>query len=302
MKTTRIKRLLVVTMMMWATTWSNVDAQSDGFFWWLQKVTTTPMPNTNPSTTTQGPVYCECVKYYLCIDNVISTSGVDVIDIRMARVGPPSVTNVKECPDVLDVCCGLPPSETTTPPITPTPTLPPDTPCECVSFFNCTRDRLVSNGGGNTTLELFGLGYSHSKCNQALAVCCALDPATPSPANITTVVTPLTEEECECVDPFQCDEHGYIITSGVGIINIRTRTHSRNDSYPDERCEDPSLVCCRPPRDLNSTTTPLPTTTTPPPTTTQQPAHGCGTRHSDGVRVSLAICVVLVMVLYVAPR
>ncbi|KAK8388015.1 hypothetical protein O3P69_020119 [Scylla paramamosain] len=93
-------------------------------------------------------VYCECVPYYLCQDGVIITDGRNVIDIRTSRQRTP-VTNVKACPSVIDVCCGLPPSLTTTtstitpmtsstlPPVTLPPTLPPDTPCRCVGILEC---------------------------------------------------------------------------------------------------------------------------------------------------------------------
>nr|XP_045603890.1 phenoloxidase-activating factor 2-like isoform X4 [Procambarus clarkii] len=270
---------------------AGVEAQADGSFWWLQKFTTPTPPTT---TTLHEAVYCECVKYFLCIDGVISTSGEGLLDIRSSDEFPP-VTNVDKCPNDFDVCCGLPPNQTATTATTSQPTLAPDTPCECVPFINCTNDRLVSDGLGNTTLELWGLHFSHSKCLQVLSVCCALDAATAGP---TPQTSSLATKNCECVQYFQCDDDGYIITHGVGLLDVRSGTRPHIEPLANGVCEDPSLVCCLLPQDysttVNATTTintttadATATTTLPTTTTTQEPAPSCGTRNSDGVQVRI---------------
>lgn len=289
---------------------AGVRAQEDGGLWWLALLansTAPPSTDDTPVTALRENVYCECVPYYLCINGTITTSGAGLLDIRMGA-GPgansPRVTNVEKCPGLVDICCGLPPEltiTTTTEP--PRPTLPPDTPCECVPFVNCTEEKLVSDGqGGNMTLEILGIGgYWHSKCPQVFSVCCALDPTTtvyPSPSPSPTNV-PSSLEECECVTPSQCDENGFIITDGTGLLDIRigTRTSSSANSCP------PPSVCCRLPPNLTTPTptpTPTTTTTTTPPTTTttttQAPLLNCGTRNSMGVKVSLMVVVVVMFV------
>ncbi|KAK8754391.1 hypothetical protein OTU49_015998, partial [Cherax quadricarinatus] len=261
-----------------------VDAQADGHFWWLKTtISTPPTPTTTPEA-----VYCECVKYFLCIDGVISTSGENLIDIRMSATDTPPVTNVDTCPNLVDVCCGVPEPPTTT---TSRPTLPPDTPCECVPFVNCTGDRLVSDGGGNTTLEMLDILYSHSQCPQVLSVCCALDPTT-EPPNSTTVANFTATASCVCVESFQCED-GHIITSGAGLIDVRTAKHSHIASLPDGSCSDPDHVCCLPPEDgtfqrsNNSETITTTTATTTTPSPREEVAPSCGTRNSDGVRARI---------------
>lgn len=275
--------------------------QMNGNFWWLHITEPPEVPSTtlSPLVTFHPPseeeeVYCECVKYYLCIDGVISTSGHGIIDIRIGVSEP--VTNVEHCPNPFEVCCGLPAPETTsttsTPTTPPPPTLPPDTPCVCIPFFNCTEDRLVSDGKGNTTLELWGIGFSHSKCAQALAVCCAL------PSTTTTTTSPSTTTQgaiskCECVEKHLCGLDGYIITDGAGLLDIRSPT---TQPLSSGLCQDPNHVCCLPPRNnegiLSSSTTTISTTsstttTTTPRPTTMEPAYSCGTRNSEGLRVSV---------------
>lgn len=249
--------------------------------------TTTSLATTTPPPTTTQPTTCKCVKFFLCVDGVINTSGEGVIDIRISDGGAPAATNVEVCPDPLDVCCGLPPAPTTSPiptTTTPQPTLPPDTPCECVPFTSCTGERLVSDGRGNTTLEILGIGFSHSKCTQAFAVCCV--PEEPSPTPPTTD-QPHSTNLCVCVEPFQCGEDGHIITTGEGIFDIRLLPS------PTGRCVNESLVCCRPPREPGTTPRP-PSTTTPPP-----PAPACGTRNTNGLKVSLQNSSLVVMVLLI---
>lgn len=262
-------------------------------------LTTTPPPTTTTAlATTTEPITCKCVKFFLCVDGVINTSGEGIIDIRISGDRTAAATNVEQCPDELDVCCGMPPSTTTTPApttTTPLPTLAPDTPCECVPFINCTAERLVSDGLGNTTLEILGIGFSHSKCPEAFSVCCAPEESQPSPTPPTTttarpsIVKPHSTSMCVCVEPYLCGEDGHIITTGEGIFDIRSLTSSSG------RCQDENLVCCLPARHSGvdvvsttkkpqpTTTTPLPTTTTPLPTTTQEPVADCGLRNSEGL-------------------
>ncbi|XP_063875329.1 inactive CLIP domain-containing serine protease A28-like isoform X1 [Scylla paramamosain] len=266
-------------------------------------------------------VYCECVPYYLCQDGVIITDGRNVIDIRTSRQRTP-VTNVKACPSVIDVCCGLPPSLTTTtstitpmtsstlPPVTLPPTLPPDTPCRCVGILECPAELLVSDGKGNTNLEFLGLSYSHSQCQDAFSLCCAYE-ITPTPTS-TPTPTP-TAPQCECVEPYLCDEHGYIIVDGHGLLDVR-RDPSSVLPLDSGECSDSYFVCCLPPpaptpfRTSPSTTpttttsiTPTTESTTPrlsrnytksavssttittPTTTTEEPPISCGIRNSDGI-------------------
>lgn len=288
---------------------AGVRAQEDGGLWWLALLnnsTDPPATDDTPVSDLRENVYCECVAYYLCVNGTITTSGAGLLDVRMGP-GPvnesPRVTNVEKCPGLIDVCCGLPPELTTTTTEPPIPTLPPDTPCECVPFVNCTEERLVSDGhGGNMTLEILGIGgYWHSKCPQAFSVCCALDPTTTTvyPGSEPSPTTgPSSLEKCECVAPYQCDENGFIITDGAGILDIRIGTRSSSSA---NGCPPPS-VCCRLPPHL---TTPTPTqytttTTTPPttrpPTTTQAPPLNCGTRNSMGVKVSLMVVVAVMFV------
>nr|XP_053628339.1 venom prothrombin activator vestarin-D1-like [Cherax quadricarinatus] len=279
-----LKRLVVWLVVVVLAVCVGVDAQADGHFWWLKTTISTP-PTT---TTTPEAVYCECVKYFLCIDGVISTSGENLIDIRMSATDTPPVTNVDTCPNLVDVCCGVPEPPTTT---TSRPTLPPDTPCECVPFVNCTGDRLVSDGGGNTTLEMLDILYSHSQCPQVLSVCCALDPTT-EPPNSTTVANFTATASCVCVESFQCED-GHIITSGAGLIDVRTAKHSHIASLPDGSCSDPDHVCCLPPEDgtfqrsNNSETITTTTATTTTPSPREEVAPSCGTRNSDGVRARI---------------
>ncbi|XP_042859336.1 phenoloxidase-activating factor 2-like [Penaeus japonicus] len=289
---------------------SSASGQADGSFWWLNnKKNTTSAPVVGAlETSAPEEVYCECVQYYLCVEGVINTAGVGVLDVRSGVPRPVPVTNVETCPGVLDVCCKLPgfneTTSTTTTTTTAMPTLPPDTPCECMSFINCSLDKMVHNGGGNTSLELPGLGeYSHSQCPQALAVCCAIDPTTTTTAGpfppLPGAVGPDTfsSTACECVDAYLCGPDGHIISNGMGLLDIRSG--ARAQPIPGGECDDPLQVCCRPPKNshvqpinpgsstVSSTTTTTTTTTTPPPTTTAEPARDCGARNSDGVRARI---------------
>lgn len=290
---------------------AGVTGQADGSFWWLKKTTTTAPQTGSLETSAPVEIYCECVQYYLCVDGVINTAGVGVLDVRSGGPRPVPVTNVETCPGAFDVCCKLPgfnetTSTTTTTTTTAMPTLPPDTPCECMSFINCSLDKMVHNGGGNTTLELPGLGeYSHSQCHQALAVCCAIEPTTTTTASpfppIPGAGAPnaMSATACECVDAYLCGPDGHIITSGLGLLDVRSGARS-SQPLPRGECDDPLQVCCRPPKDAHiqpinpgasavSATTPTPTTTTttPPPRTTPEPATDCGTRNANGVRARI---------------
>ncbi|XP_063222438.1 phenoloxidase-activating factor 2 [Bacillus rossius redtenbacheri] len=77
------------------------------------KATLDSSPRTEAGSTAPGaynPLDCECVPYYLCLNNSIITDGVGLIDIRI-KEGP--------CDNYLDVCCQKP--DTLTAPITPRP-------------------------------------------------------------------------------------------------------------------------------------------------------------------------------------
>ncbi|XP_045134953.1 inactive serine protease scarface-like isoform X2 [Portunus trituberculatus] len=237
-------------------------------------------------------VYCECVPFYLCEDDVIITDGRNLIDVRTSRRRKP-VTNVEECPSLIDVCCGLPPSPTTTTstittttttmtsstllPITQPPTLPPDTPCQCVGFLECPAKLLVNDGKGSTSLEFLGLTYSHSQCQDTFTLCCA-DKTTPTPTPTLTPTPMPTAPQCECVKPYLCDEDGYIIVYGQGLQDIRKFTSSVFPLDSGE-CSDSYFVCCLPPLAPTSfhtpsaasttTTTTFTTTTTSTSTTTE---------------------------------
>ncbi|KAK7071106.1 hypothetical protein SK128_012837 [Halocaridina rubra] len=263
-------------------------AQEDGSFWWLKATTDSP-PDPTLSPSDDQP--CECVKYYLCINGTISTSGAGIIDVRIRpfRNQPPPPRNrdlvsETQCPDLYDVCCAPPPPLTPTPTSsTPQPTLPPDTPCECLSFVNCSADRLVSDGGGNTSLEAFGFSYSHSSCPHAFTVCCALGDTTttvttlPEEPIITTTPPNLTPSHCDCVEHYLCDATGTIITSGAGLLDLRNRHANPN---PDVECENPGHICCNKP--LSETNTTI-ATTTQEPTTTPLPEQNCGSRNRLGI-------------------
>lgn len=275
-----------------------VDGQADGDFWWLRATTdATPEPTAIPSD--KPP--CECVKYYLCVNGTISTSGAGIIDIRLGGGHRPPPRNrdassVTHCPDLYDVCCLPPPPPsssttmvtTTTTTTTPQPTLPPDTPCECVSLVNCTVERLVSDGGGNTSIEALGFLNSHSACPHAFTVCCALEPTTPASPLVVTIQPPTSNHpHCDCVDVHLCGPRGTIITSGAGLLDLRTSYMHPN---PNITCEDPRQMCCnKPPPELVSGTTTSPTTTDTTTTTTTVPTTlppiipSCGTRNELGV-------------------
>ena len=284
-----------------------IYAQADGHFWW--KVLT---EETAATTTTYSPpevttikkeidvVCCECVPFYLCVNGTIDTSGAGIIDIRsgVSNVKPDPVYNVESCPDYLDVCCEPPeidPSCATKP--TEPEKLPDDTPCTCVVWEFCPRELIVSNGLGNTTLYLDNEdAVSHSNCNHALHVCCALHLLEHAlTSNLTSNVTSASvlpnntysELDCECVEPHLCLENGDINVYGIGAIDARSNFGSDNHDKPKNAetrvCPyDSSLVCCG--DKLASTT--LQTTTVLPTTTTKNPDKSdCGLRHSSGIRV-----------------
>ncbi|KAK4309059.1 hypothetical protein Pmani_019318 [Petrolisthes manimaculis] len=263
---------------------AGVGAQQDGGSWWLDL-----LANSTAATPIDEKVYCECVPYYQCVNGTITTSGVGLLDVR---IGPglvdetPRITNVDKCPGFVEICCGLPIELTITTTEPPRPTLPPDTPCECVSLNNCTEEKLVSDGHGNMTLDILGIGgYWHSKCPQAFAVCCALDPinTTYPDTQPHTTSRPDSLQECECVVPQQCGEDGYIITDGTGLLDIRIGTR---DSSSQSSCLPPSVCCLLPPHLTQPPITTQPPTTQPP-TTTQASVYSCGNRNTMGVKARI---------------
>nr|CDF32001.1 serine protease [Macrobrachium rosenbergii] len=287
-------RLTVLATPLVLTVWllaGSVSGQADGNFWWLRD-TTEDSVNAADSSLGEQPS-CECVKYYLCINGTISTSGVGIIDLRFGGLKPtppPRNRNGPQCPDLYDVCC-FPPTPTTVSPPTTTPalpTLPPDTPCECVSFVNCTAERIVSDGNGNTSLEAFGIYVSHSKCPHAFTVCCAFEPTEPPQA-----VTSSSHPHCDCVDTYMCNAKGTIVISGSGLLDLRTLYPNPN---PDIICEDPRQICCNLPEAERSagivpgTTFPSTTTTRPRPRPMNEKVEetvlpSCGTRNTQGIAV-----------------
>ncbi|XP_068223696.1 phenoloxidase-activating factor 2-like [Palaemon carinicauda] len=268
-----------------------VSGQADGDFWWLSGTTEDPANLAVSPLEEQIP--CECVKYYLCINGTISTTGVGIIDLRFGGPKPPPPPrnrNGPQCADLYDVCCFPPKPTTLSPPTTTTafPTLPPDTPCDCVSFVNCSAERVVSDGNGSTSLEAFGIYVSHSNCPHAFTVCCASEPTTAPP-----VVTSSSHPHCDCVDTNMCDKTGTIVTSGAGFIDLRTLYPNPN---PDIVCEIPGQICCNLPDServngiatLGSklTTTARPTTLPPNRATakiTEDILPSCGTRNTQGI-------------------
>lgn len=247
-----------------AVVWAaGVEGQEDGSFWWLTNTTTT--------ATTTPEIWCQCVPYYQCVDGVITTSGVGLIDIRFGGGANQVEVNVENCSKLIEVCCKLPDtgdSSHTTPAPPTTTTLPPDTPCDCVPLLECKDpNRLVSDGKGNTSLALFGSSISHSKCQGAFEVCCASE-ATGQPQK---------EGECVCVASNLCGPDGFVVTDGTGLINIRfgAETSSVHRPLPSGRCPNAADVCCLLP--TTDVTTPVP---------------GCGWRNVGGVRVSVFVVLV----------
>lgn len=265
-------------LVVWVGVWAvGVNGQADGSFWWLENTTAAPESTPEPSRALK--LNCQCVPFYQCVDGVITTSGVGLIDIR-ASLGNSSkpVTNVESCPDILEICCALPndtsgssgssgSSGVTSAPVTTT-TLPPDTPCDCVPLIECNDpNRLVSDGKGNTSLALFDSSVSHSKCRGAFEVCCV-------PEVTALPMEGHDDDDCICVPSDLCGDDGHVITDGTGLINPRFGPNGTPTKPLDSGfCPDRQDVCCLPP----------PPTTTPP--TASHAA--CGWRNAGGVRVSV---------------
>lgn len=245
-----------------------VSGQEDGSFWWLNNTTPTPSSGSTPEPSHTRVLNCQCVPFYQCVDGVINTSGVGIIDIRTA-LGNTSkpVTNVENCPDILEICCALPGDTSGSPGSSgvTTTTLPPDTPCDCVPLTECNDpNRLVSDGKGNTSLALFDNSVSHSKCRGAFEVCCVPEP---------TAMPQEVHDDCVCVSRELCGDDGHVITDGTGLINPRFGPNGTPTKPLDSGfCPDNQDVCCH----------------LPPPTTIPAPSHAaCGWRNAGGVRVSV---------------
>ena len=220
----------IVLLLLWH---QNVSAQLDGQFWWLNNAETTTAYTTTGSTTTEeiNPtlevkklvdietkpidiICCECVSFYLCVNGTIKTDGAGILDLRFGNTNQEPVVNVKNCPG-LDICCAPPDADPSCYDEAETETyLPPDTPCECQVYNRCPIENIVHDGFGTTTLKLDdGRLVSHSKCSHSLDVCCYSGSQPEVPA-----IEP--ELFCDCVEFYQCDDLGYIIDDGEGLICI----------------------------------------------------------------------------------
>lgn len=248
-------------------------------------------------------VCCECVPFFLCENGTIITDGTGVLDLRIGgeQTTPAPAKNVEVCPNPVDMCCLVPnadPSCLNQPTTTEQPdynfTPPPESNCECIPYMSCDPDLVVSDGLGLTSIELSnGRMANHSKCTHALDACCwlpdiditGIDNITPTPIPL---VNGTTSSSCkdECVPPYLCGPDGYVITDGVGVIDLRIGPSSVPEPCPDK----PNFVCCRlretktetstELQETSSTSTELTTPTTLPP-----PIPPCGTRNFLGIGV-----------------
>ncbi|CAL4077674.1 unnamed protein product [Meganyctiphanes norvegica] len=220
-------------------------SEVDGNFWWLGKTQSPRIDQDgmmHSSTDDEDATWCECVPWYLCVDNVINTDGGGMIDVRTAPV-----KNVEECPIEMEVCCGIPQDTVTK--LQPVPanlnlTLPSDTPCTCISFQECPPHLIVNDGHGETCLDVAGTTSSHSKCPHTMDVCCADETLVAS--NLLSSLNHLSDvDNCNCVEPHMCDSKGYIRSNNEDISNERIQS-GKPKSFSNMFCSNSSLVCCRP--------------------------------------------------------
>ncbi|RXG69968.1 hypothetical protein Avbf_01912, partial [Armadillidium vulgare] len=234
-------------------------------------------------------VCCECVNFYLCVNGTINSDGTGLINVRIGGEPEEPVVNVNICPGDFDVCCTVPDADpschkpdsklnSTEPPDTYQFTPHPESNCECLSYSSCDPVLVVSDGLGETTIELNnGRMVNHSKCSHALDVCCYIPDIYIGNETepIISTVSPSGGEICECVPPHLCTPNGYIRSAGAGIIDVRL-----GPTKPLKKCPtNPDQLCCLPPLpDTNETDT-----SSPPPTNLPLPE--CGQRNSKGIGV-----------------
>ena len=260
--------------------------------WWDAFTNPTTAPTTTPPRDSRNDaltdyydiddegICCECVPFYLCSNEgtIIDTGA--VID---PRNGFEAETNVEQCTDVTQLCCRV-------------PSAPADCmadnriiggrgntsaeACECIHWELCLEEFRVSDGSTPTTFIEGKPLPSHSKCNHDLHVCCAFDPEPTTDGSDTSNpgtdvgLPPGPDYDCACVNPWNCDESGFVITDGSGLLDLKN-----GPSYQFGNCESP-LICCK----LRDFTTPTQPPVSPPVIIEDQSCYGV--RNSEGIRVN----------------
>lgn len=125
------------------------------------------------------------------------------------------------------------------------------------------------------------MSYQHSV--HLCQVCCAF--GTEEPA-VNTTDAPVNSDRifgsrCACVTPWLCDDDGFIISDGNGLLDLRHDTSM-------EACVPPNVCCKRP---VNNEAPPPPVTTERPRVETARPPDIIDNQKCEGIRNTRGISV-----------